>query len=210
MFEELTLWANSLNHYRFNEIEKLKEVKNGIYLVFENGEQFLECQRIVRVGSHPSQDGFYRRLHQHFNKKQRSSIMRKHFGRCFLNANNDTYLPVWNLSNSGVAKGTTGESLLNSAKEYKIESEVSKYLKNLSIAVISNLNNQEERMELEKKLIATLSQDNSQYISDTWLGLNHPNHKIVSSGMWNVHHIDGDKLITEKDFSLLKKTVDHG
>lgn len=209
MFKELTFWANSLERYQFHELDKLKDIKNGIYLVFEKGEQYLDCQRIVRVGSHPSQEGFYRRLHQHFNQKQRSSIMRKHIGRCFLNATEDTYLTVWNLSNKGVAKGTVGEKLLDRAKEYEVELKISDYLKNLSFAVIPNLNDQNQRMKMEKKMISSLSKDNGQFISNTWLGLKHPNRKIVTSGMWNVHHINGHEFITREEFSSLRKTTKH-
>ncbi len=99
MFEEITAWANRLERYSFNELNRLRDVKNGIYLIFEKGEKVGDLHRIVRVGSHPSQDRFHKRLTDHFTKKQRASIMRKHIGRCFFNQQRDPYIQIWNFHN---------------------------------------------------------------------------------------------------------------
>ena len=62
MFEEIITWANNLERYTFLNLNGLKDVQNGIYLIFENGEKVGDLDRIVRVGSHPFQDRFYKRL----------------------------------------------------------------------------------------------------------------------------------------------------
>ena len=51
---------------------------NGIYIVFEKGEQYNNMERIVRVGTHTSQDRLKRRLTDHFvNENHDGSIFRK-------------------------------------------------------------------------------------------------------------------------------------
>jgi hypothetical protein len=205
MFEEIQRWANSLPRYSFEELHKLNTVSNGIYLVFEKGEKFENFDRIVRVGSHPSQGRFYKRLQDHFFQKQISSIMRKHIGRCFLNMASDPYITIWNFSNTGVKKGSPGEKKMDWIKEMEIESNISDYLNNFTITIISGLNNQAKRMELETKLIATLNGQSSNFISQNWLGLSHPDSKISTSGLWNIQGLNSNNYINKDDFEFLKQ-----
>jgi len=204
MYEKLHLWSNGLKRYKFSEISKLQDVKNGIYLVFEEGEKCGALNRIVRVGSHPGQNRFYNRLTDHFLEKQRKSIMRKHVGRCFLNLVKDPYIGIWNLTNKEVAKGTLGFHQLDYSKEAEIESKVSAYFSNFSLSVIPGLDNEDRRMGLESKLIATLNLSSFQFISPHWFGKNHPDPRISSSGLWNIQGLNGPEFISDEDFAFLK------
>jgi hypothetical protein len=204
MYEKLHLWSNGLKRYKFSEISKLQAVKNGIYLVFEEGEKYGALDRIVRVGSHPVQNRFYNRLTDHFLEKQRKSILRKHVGRCFLNLVKDPYIATWNLTNKEVAKGALGFHQVDYTKEAEIESKVSAYFNNFSLSVIPCLDNKDRRMGLESKLIATINRSSHQFISPHWLGKSHPDPRISSSGLWNIHGLNGPELITEDDFIFLK------
>jgi hypothetical protein len=205
MYKKLHILINSLKRYTFSELDKLSSVKNGVYLIFEKGERFENYDRIVRVGSHPSQDRFFGRLTDHFLEKQRSRIVRKHIGRCFLNQNNDPYIKVWNLTNKQVKKGSEGEKMLDRAKEFSIEQKISYYLNNFSICIIPELSIKSQRMRLESKLIATLNQEGNNYISTNWLGRFHPDTRIVESGLWNIQGLNGTALITAEDLDLIRK-----
>ena len=196
-----------MKRYSFSELEKVKNVKNGIYLLFEEGEKYHEFDRIVRVGSHPSQDRFYKRLMDHFNNNHRKSIVRKHIGRCFLQKENDPYIHIWDYTNSEVVKGSPGEIQVNKAKENELENRISKYMNKFSICVIPNLNNTEIRMNLEMKLIATLNLSSNEFISSNWLGKYHPDQKISTSGLWNIQHLNAEEFISEEDFQLIKNKV---
>ncbi len=204
MFEEIITWANKLERFSFGNLNRLKSVQNGIYLLFEKGEKVEGFDRIVRVGSHPSQGRFCRRLTDHFNKKQRASIMRKHIGRCFLNRTSDSYIHIWNFNNVKVKRGGEGELLVDLEKESLIESMISSYLKNFHISVIPSLDERSKRMELETRLIATLNTKNWKYISENWIGRHHPNSKIANSGLWNIQGLDSIKHLTEEDLEFIK------
>jgi len=204
MYDKLHVWSNGLKRYKFPEISKLQAVKNGIYLVFEEGEKYGALDRIVRVGSHPGQNRFYNRLKDHFLEKQRKSIIRKHIGRCFLNMVKDPYITIWNLTNKDVAKGTIGFHKVDHSKEAEIESRVTNYFNNFSLSVIHGLDNEVRRMSLESKLIATLNRSSYQFISSNWLGKNHPDPRISSSGLWNIQGLNGPEFISDEDFAFLK------
>ena len=51
--------------------------KNGLYVLFEEGEKYTDFDRIVRIGSHDGDDRLVKRLKDHFlSSKQRNSIFR--------------------------------------------------------------------------------------------------------------------------------------
>ncbi len=204
MYEELHTHFNGLKRYTFSQLHLLSNVSNGIYLLLEDGEKYKAMDRIVRVGSHPGTNRFFKRLNDHFFEKHRSSIVRKHIGRCYLNKENDPYLRVWSFNNKQVKKGSSGEQMIDQRKEEAIEQKVSRYLTNFSICIIPNLPEKETRMKLESKLIATLNQSGSQYISSDWLGRYHPDKRISESGLWNIQGLNGNEFISPDDLKLIK------
>src|SRR3990172_11224900 len=90
---------NSERRFRFpfdNEINRIP--RNGIYVIFEIGEQYKDWDRIVRVGTHTGNNHLRSRLKQHFIKENKNrSIFRKNIGRCLLNKDNNPYLSNWDL-----------------------------------------------------------------------------------------------------------------
>jgi len=204
MYQQLHVLFNRLKRYSFQDIKQLEHVNNGIYLLFEKGEKYESLDRVVRVGSHPSQNRFYARLKDHFMDNHRKSIVRKHIGRCFLNDENDPYISVWDFSNTQVKKGSPGNKLINEEKEKNINRRISDYLNNFSICVIPELNNDIQRMTLESKLITTLNLTDKNYISPNWLGKKHPNHKIAHSGLWNIQKLNDNNFISTNDFELIQ------
>lgn len=86
--KKITIFCNKLPCYSVNvfcETNKFnKEVqlpKNGVYVVFEEGETAFGQKRIVRVGTHLKNDNLVERLANHFRHSSfESSIFRKLVG----------------------------------------------------------------------------------------------------------------------------------
>ena len=81
---ELHCLLNKKERFKF-PFDKFKLPKNGIYIIFEKGEKFNDCDRIIRVGTHTGDNQLYSRLKQHFVKENKNrSIFRKR-ANIFLN-----------------------------------------------------------------------------------------------------------------------------
>ena len=118
--------------------------------------------------------------------------------------------PIYNLSfstNSQVKKGSPLRKELNEEKEEMIEEKVSDHLEGFSFAVIPDLDEDYYRLELESKLISTVNKG-GMGSSDNWLGLSHPNKKIVLSGLWNIQHLDDSKVLSSQDFDFIKERAE--
>lgn len=64
---------------------------NGIYVVFENGENAYSTDRIVRIGTHTGESNLSKRIDEHlYTPNKDRSIFRKHIGRCILTKQDDT------------------------------------------------------------------------------------------------------------------------
>ena len=83
MIAELHKIFNSQIRYSFPFKQREKEIlQNGIYIIFERGEHFMNFDRIVRVGTHNGDNQLRSRLNQHFVKENKNrSIFRKNIGR---------------------------------------------------------------------------------------------------------------------------------
>jgi hypothetical protein len=195
--------AQSRYTFPYNEEELGKTSdKNGIYILFERGENYVDYERIVRVGSHKGKDRLVIRLGEHFlGNKQRDSIFRKHVGRCLLEQRDDGYIKHWN---KPFKKRKDIEKYKNDVDlEYEMEYEhlISNYIKsNLSFTVIPKVYNSTERDRLEEGLIALLAQSDKRTSSTDWIGNHHPNRKIVTSKIWNIHFLKR-KPLTCQEFS---------
>ena len=56
------------------EANKNEIPTNGIYIIFEKGEKFNDCDRIIRVGTHTGDNQLYSRLKQHFVKENKNPL----------------------------------------------------------------------------------------------------------------------------------------
>ncbi len=76
---ELHQLFNGQRRFSFPFKEFKKEIpKNGIYIIFENGEKYNGFDRIVRVGTHTGNSQLRSRLNQHFVKENKNrSIFKK-------------------------------------------------------------------------------------------------------------------------------------
>ena len=114
---------NQQRRFRFPFAQQASEIpKNGIYVIFENGEKFHRFDRIVRVGTHTGDGQLRSRLNQHFVKENKNrSIFRKNIGRCMLNEENSNYLDRWELDTTSRADKERNLKLLNLDFEKQLE-----------------------------------------------------------------------------------------
>lgn len=188
--------------YFINEIPK-----NGIYIIFENGEKYKNLDRIVRVGTHTGNNQLRSRLNQHFIKENKNrSIFRKNIGRCFLNKENHPYLRLWELDITSRAEKDKNLKLLDLDFEKKIEQRISNYVQtNLSFCVFQ-IDTKEDRLFWESKIVSTLAKATDIKSSENWLGNHSTKDKIKLSGLWQVNELYKASL-TESELDKLKNKI---
>jgi len=204
------------------ELEDLPE--NGIYFFFEIGEIWGHGgnqERIVRIGSH-RQGNFRSRISEHFllnemnmdfnkdkPKPSDRSIFRKNIGRALLWRDGDEYVSIWEKDFTTRANKDAYGHLRNIDKEKKIETEITKIIReNFSFRYIV-VDEQAARLGkngLEKKYIETVSGCRECRPSENWLGQFSPLEKIRNSGMWLVQYVkrkNGAKKSTDSRKMML-------
>lgn len=207
LYKEIHDYFNSLVRYSFpydrKGLENITD-KNGLYILFENGENYDKYDRIVRVGSHDADNRLIKRLRDHFlSKRQRKSIFRKHIGRCLLNNRKDDYLNAWNKPFNKITDKEKYKNIVNLEYEKQYEELITTHIRtNLSFAVIPKVYEQSDRDRLEEGLIASLAQSDLKISSTNWLGNEHPDSKIRQSKIWNIEYLNGNP-ITEIEFKKL-------
>ncbi|MGN6617530.1 MAG: hypothetical protein ACTHJ5_10170 [Ilyomonas sp.] len=193
---ELHRLFNNLRRYKFPFTEIEKSIpKNGVYLLFEKGEIIGEYDRIVRVGSHSGTNQLLNRLYDHYIRENKNrSIFRKNIGRCFLKKEKNEYLKYWEYDTTSVVNQGKFSHLLNPIFESQLEKRISDFIQtNLSFSVFK-IDDKDERLYWEKKIIASLAQSSDIKPSESWLGLHSPKEKIRLSGLWQVNELAGKRL----------------
>lgn len=185
--------------------------KNGIYLLFENGERGHTAERIVRVGTHNGDNRLVGRLHDHFiNPYKDSSIFRKHLGRCFImiDGNPNNYLDIWNIDFKNVENKRKYSHLRDTKYEEILERKItSRIQQNFTFACI-RVAKKDERLKLEGKIISTVKACIVCNSSDSWLGNHIPDKqkKIRLYGLWLINKLDGEQL-NQKDIFFIKDNI---
>jgi len=199
-------------HGLFNEMRRFsfpfdenKIPKNGIYVLFERGEKSHNADRIVRIGTHTGSNQLKSRLFQHFvNENKDRSIFRKNIGRALLNKRKDPYLDKWELDlTTKKAKDEFG-GLIDDKKQMQIEKAVTEYLQDNFSFVVFKVDDKNQRLQLESKIISTVSSCNDCKPSKSWLGLSSPKEKIKESGLWLVNELYKNQL-NDADLDELKR-----
>ncbi len=193
---------NRLPVFRF-PFSSIDLPRNGIYVLFEDGEQAHGTNRIVRIGTHTGDGQLHSRLNEHFVKENKDrSIFRKNIGRCLLRQANDSFLGHWNIDlTSRVAKDAFGGQL-DREKQRQVERNVSDYVRSRLRFVVFEVPNKDERLLLESRLIATVSLCEVCTPTGRWLGRHSPTPKIRESGLWQEHQLYKTPL-TPDELSML-------
>lgn len=159
---------------------------NGIYLFFERGETVEvdgNCvERIVRIGTHRANHRLPRRLRQHFTGNRRGSVFRRHIGGALLTESNadDHRLPVWINQKGGPVP--------------EVEIAVSEVLRDRFTFSCIRVDDAAERLNLERGLIALLTQRPLGAPSPGWLGRYAVREAVRESGLWNTQHVGAEPL----------------
>jgi hypothetical protein len=177
--------------------EDLAEVPdNGIYVLFETGEQGHGGQRIVRVGTHRGQNNLPGRIREHLYKTNKDrSIFRKHVGRCLLAKAGDPFLAQWEIDLTTKASRALNEGKVDKARLQEVEADVTRYMvENFSFTVL-RFDTQAERLHYEEMLLSTIFHCRDCGPSEAWLGKFHPSSAVMRGcGLWNVQGLLGPVL----------------
>ena len=185
---------NSLKRFRFpfNEDEI---PLNGIYVLFEEGEFAHGANRIVRVGTHTGKNQLRSRLKQHFiNENKDRSIFRKNIGRAILNKQEDPFLKIWEIDLTTREAKDKYSKLVDFDKQKKVEEKVTRHMQDKFSFVVFQVDDLKKRLELESKIISTISLCEDCKPSKNWLGLSSPKEKIKDNGLWLVNELNKEPL----------------
>ena len=190
--------------FPFNEQEI---PKNGIYILFEKNEFAHKTNRIVRVGTHTGQNQLLSRLQQHFlNENKERSIFRKNIGRALLNKGKDHFLKQWEIDLTTKEAKDKFLASIDLNKQKQVEKQVSRYIQENFSFVVFPVDSEEKRLEIESKIISTISLCENCKPSASWLGLFSPKDKIKESGLWLVNELYKSPL-ADKKIEKLKKNI---
>lgn len=198
MCEQIHRWFSKLRRFRFPFDPKAIPA-NGIYVLFENGENAHGGDRIVRVGTHTGVRQLPSRLKQHFLLENKDrSIFRKNIGRALLAKAGDPFAANWELDLTTSAAKQQQEHLLRSERQQQIERDVSRYIQTHFSFGVVEVQEKAERLRIESRIISTVSLCSVCTPSPVWLGLSSPKAKIRESGLWLVNELYKQPLSAEE------------
>jgi hypothetical protein len=179
--ERLHQLSSGLPRFRFPP-DPARFPRNGLTLLFEEGETAHGVDRVVWVGSHTTPDGLFSRLRNHVRPHKDGSILRKTIGAALLAKRADPFLEVWQGRASGNAEAK---------HQAEVEAEVSAYIhQRLSFAILP-LTNRRDREYFQSRLVALLAVCPACRPSSAWLGNDSPKQKVRASGLWQEQHTGG-------------------
>lgn len=182
-------------HFPFDEYQI---PKNGIYVLFEKGEKSHGADRIVRIGTHTGNNQLRSRLFQHFtNENKDRSIFRKNIGRALLKRDNDPFLKQWELDLTTKKAKERFFDKIDFEKQKQIEKRVTNEIQENFSFVVFEMSEKDKRLNVESKIISTISLCNECKPSENWLGLFSPKDKIRESGLWLVNELYKEPLQEE-------------
>jgi hypothetical protein len=163
---------------------------NGIYVLFERGEECHGGSRIVRVGTHTGDRQLRSRVLQHFLKENKDrSIFRKNIGRALLKRAGDPYLAQWEHDRTSLDGRAKYGVEPDPSKRRAIEADVTAYMRERFSFVVFKVDDKSDRMSLESRLISTVSLCTECGPSRDWLGRFSPKDKIRVGGLWLVNEL---------------------
>ncbi len=84
-----------------------------------------------------------------------------------------------------------------------MEMRVTDYIQNNFSFFVFRVDDKASRLQLESKIISTVSLCNECVPTEKWLGLHSPKEKIREHGLWLVNELCKEPL-TESDYELVK------
>jgi len=199
-------WFNGMKKYSFPFNEQ-EIPKNGIYILFEKREFAHSTNRIVRIGTHTGNNQLRSRLFQHFlNENKDRSIFRKNIGKALLNKDKDPFLKQWEIDLTTKNAKELHSNSIDFIKLKETEKRVTKYIQDNFSFVVFQIDDKDKRLEIESKIISTVSLCDECKPSENWLGNFSPKEKIRKSGLWLVNELWKTPL-TDADMIELKQLL---
>lgn len=195
---------NMMERFNFPFDESLIP-KNGIYILYEKSELGHDGDRVIRIGTHTGENQLRSRIKQHFiNEKKDRSIFRKNIGRALLNKTNDNFIEQWEWDLTTRKNKDKYTPLLDEGKQVSVEHRVSEHIQNKMSFVTFEVQEKKERLQLESRIISTVSLCKECGSSKDWLGNCSTKDKIKESGLWLVNELY-KKTLEVKDIERIKK-----
>lgn len=161
--------------------------KNGIYVMFENGETCSHTtknddSRVVRIGINElGEKTLVDRLLNHFKGQRGKSIFRKHISSSIINSH------IYD-------------------KDIPLPKQVSNYIQqNVSFIIIKDNDNNIRHYELP--LIGLVNNCSTCNSSEKWLGKVSPNPKISNGKLWNIQGLKNKYVFTNEDKKTLFENI---
>ena len=179
----------------------------GVYLLFEQAEFAHGGERIVRIGTHTGKRSHLAdRLREHFvDSNKNRSIFRKNIGRVLLAEAGDPYLEVWEKDLTSRKNREAFGCLVKRRKEELLERRISRYLKSRMSFVVLPVGGERSKLTaVEQKLIGTVAQCEECGASPTWPGLQSPEPRVSSSGLWQSLHLKSPACTATEMRTLLR------
>jgi hypothetical protein len=181
--------------------------RNGIYILFEDGELGHGADRIVRVGTHTGNNQLPSRLEQHFIKESKDrSIFRKNIGRAILNREKDPFLAQWEIDLTSNQAKEKYAGLVDQQRLQGTEKRVTEHIQSNFRFVAFRVDDKAQRLNWESQVISTVSLCKECRPSEKWLGLDSPKAKIQESGLWFVNELYKQPL-SQRDYDAVKVAV---
>ena len=117
------------------------------------------------------------------------SIFRKNVGRALLSQAADPLLPMWELDRTSCKERVAHKHKINPDWQLEWEQRVSSYIRQSFTFVILPVAERGERLQLESRLISTVSTCRDCQPSQNWLGASSPKPRIRQSGLWQVNEL---------------------
>ncbi len=123
-----------------------------------------------------------------------------------LNKKNDPFMKHWELDLTPRKARKKYQNKIDRNYQRKIEKEITKYIRDKFYFVIIRVDNYKKRLDVESKLISTISQCNICRPSDSWLGNYSPKDKIKESGLWLVNELFKVPLL-KNDLNFIRNSI---
>lgn len=183
--------------------------EDGIYLLFEEGENAHGQRRIVRVGTHTGDRQLRPRLRQHFVQENKDrSIFRKNIGRALLHRANDPFLTDWNLDLTTAAARSLHSGRIDFGKQRLVEATVSQHLQSSCRFIVIPVASKSQRLLWESRTISTIAACPTCKPSPAWLGRSSPVSKIKDNGLWQVNELFKEPF-SEDEFAVFERATLH-
>jgi hypothetical protein len=176
--------------------------QNGIYFWYEKSEiRQTGGQRVTRVGTHEKPSRLHERIKEHYGLNREGSAFRKHLGGALMGRNREpkSEIEEWYKARRGPR--------FNDQKFRNYEAQVTSQAKLGNYRVL-RVDNSNERLQLEEKLIALFSHCKHCRPSENWLGNYAYRKEIRDSGLWNIDYVCSLNEFSESDLPRLKQLVD--